>query len=175
MINTFDTDKNFWTTHPDMKVIQPFKELYISDSSKKKEQSSLLMWFVILCYDRESKFYKLSADGLEGKHAIVGEDYCNDINFYSKNKLILDAAIGMYINLQYTPMEKQMSALEEILAKRTRYLREAEYDIDTALELDKIVTGTYKVWQDYRKILEEMGKEDSSGVAKGGAQVSLLD
>jgi len=172
MINTFDTDKNFWQEHPDMKVITPFKQIFEDDRSKKKETSSMLMWFIVLCYDRDSKLFKLP---LKDKYAIAGEDYCGDVEYYSKNNILIDMCIEQYIELQYTPMQRQMMTLERLLAKRAKYLEEAEYDLETGEKLDKIVTGTYKVWQDYKKIVEEMEKEMQGGMAKGGATPSLLD
>ena len=172
MISTFDIDKNFWSEHSDMKVISPFKQLYEDDVSKKKAESSKIMWFIVLCYDRDSKLFKLP---IKDKHMIAGEDYCNDAEFYSKNQAVIDSSINMYTELQYSPMQRQMFTLEKLLAKRGKYLEEVEYDLDNGEKVDKMVTGTYKVWQDYKKIIEEMEKEMQSGMAKGGATPSLLD
>ena len=171
MISTFDSDKNFWAIHPDMKVINPFKQLYDSDSSKKKEQSSLLMWFIVLCYDRDSKLFKQPEDE---KHRIVGEDYCGDSKYYSKNKVILDPSIDMYINLQYTPMQKLMASWDKKLHQRAKWIDGLTYEEDDE-RVDKAMERTKKVYDTYKQIIEDMTKEDSSGMAKGGATPSLLD
>lgn len=171
MINTFDTDKNFWIEHPDFKVISPFKELYTSDFSKKKEQSSMMMWFVILCYDREGGIFKQS---ISEKHRIIGEDYCGDDKFYSKNKLLLDMAIDGYVNLQYTPMEKLMFSWDKKLQQRAKWIDGLEYEEDDE-KVDKAMERTKKVYDAYKQIIEDMNKESNAGMAKGGATPSLLD
>lgn len=175
MINTFDVDKNFWLTHPDMKVINPFKTLYESDKSKKKEESSLMMWFIVLCYDRDSKYYKLMADGDDGKHNIVGEDFCNDIQYYSKWKLILEPVIEEYIKLQYTPMERHLKTWEDLLDKRTRWLKGQEYDFENDEKLDKAAERTLKVHNTIKQIKEDLSKESAEGSIKGKGEKSLND
>lgn len=171
MISTFDSDKNFWLTHPDMKILTPFKELYTTDSSKKKEYSSMMMWFVVLCYDRSSK---ISLQSAIEKHRIIGEDYCNDKLFYSKNKLLLDMAIEGFVNLQYTPMERLMSSWDKKLHQRAKWVDGLEYEDDDE-KVDKALERTDKVYTAYKKIIEDMNKESNAGMAKGGATPSLLD
>lgn len=175
MINTFDTDKNFWIEHPDMKVISPFKQIFEDDKSKKKEDSSKMMWFIVLCYDRDSKFYKLSAEGLDGKHSIVGEDFMGDIKYYSKWKLVLEPVIEEYIRLQYSPMERHLKTWEDLLDKRTSFLKSQEYDFETDEKLDKMAERTLKVHNTIKQIKEDLGKEAQEGTVKGGGQKSLAD
>ena len=171
MISTFDSDKNFWLTHPDMKILTPFKQLYSTDSSKKKEYSSMMMWFVVLCYDRTSK---ISLQSVNEKHRIIGEDFCNDAQFYSKNKLLLDMAIDGFINLQYTPMEKLMTSWDKKLHQRAKWIDGLEYEEDDE-KVDKAMERTKKVYDAYKQIIEDMNKESNAGMAKGGATPSLLD
>lgn len=177
MISTFDTDKNFWTIHPDMRAVNPFKELYNSDKSKKKEESSLMMWFIVLCYDRESKFCKLTPDGIDGKHTIVGEDYCNNVKYYSKWKLVLEPVIEEYIKLQYTPMERHLKTWEDLLNKRTAWLKGQDYDFENGLDekLDKAAERTLKVHNIIKQIKEDLAKEANEGTVKGNKQKSLND
>lgn len=172
MISTFDTDKNFWTVHPDMKVISPFKEMYSLDTSKKKDHSSKMMWFIVLCYDRDSKLFKQSIDD---KHRIAGEDYCDDPKFYSKNKITLDAAIHQYTELQYTPMQKLMASWDKKLHQRAKWIDGLDYENDDDERVDKAMERTKKVYDTYKQIMDDMSKEDASGMAKGGATPSLLD
>jgi hypothetical protein len=171
MINTFDTDKNFWIEHPDMKVISPFKQIFEDDKSKKKEESSKMMWFIVLCYDRDSKLFKQS---ISEKHRIVGEDFIGDTDYYSKWKIVLDAAIQVYIDLQYTPMQKLMASWDKKLHQRAKWIDSLEYDDDDE-KVDKAMERTKKVYDAYKQIIDDMHKEDNSGTAKGGATPSLLD
>lgn len=171
MINTFDTDANFWSLHPDMKVISPFKQIYEDDRSKKKEDSSKMMWFIVLCYDRESKLFKQS---IEERHRIIGEDYCGDSKYYSKWKIVLDAAIAVYTNIQYTPMQKLMASWDKKLVERAKWLDSLSFEEDDE-RVDKAMERTKKVYDGYKQIMDDMHKEDNSGMAKGGATPSLLD
>lgn len=171
MISTFDTDKNFWNEHPDMKVIDPFKTIYEDDKSKKKEDSSRMMWFIILCYDRDSKLFKQS---ISERHRIIGEDYMGDAKFYENNKAILDAGIYMYTELQYTPMQKLMASWDKKLQERAKWLDGLSFEDDDE-RVDKAMERTKKVYDGYKQIMDDMHKEDNSGQAKGGATPSLLD
>lgn len=171
MISTFDTDANFWSLHPDMKVIRPFKDIYDDDKSKKKEDSSKMMWFIVLCYDRDSKLFKQS---ISEKHRIVGEDFIGDAKYYSKWKIVLDAAISAYTDLQYTPMQKVMNSWNQKLQQRAKWIDGMTYEEDFE-RLDKAMVETKKVYDAYKVIMDDMHKEDNSGMAKGGATPSLLD
>ena len=158
-----------------MRAINPFKTLYEDDASKKKADSSLLMWFIVLCYDRDSKFYKLAAEGIEGKHTIVGEDFCDDPKYYSKWKLVLEPLIEQYVRLQYTPMERHLKTWEDLLDKRTAWLKGQEYDFDNDEKLDKAAERTLKVHNTIKQIKEDLAKEASEGTIKGGGTKSLND
>lgn len=171
MISTFDTDRNFWATHPDMKVITPFKQIYEDDKSKKKELSSVMMWFVILCYDRDTKLFK---QPIEDRHKIIGEDFAGDILYYSKNKLLIDTLIIGYVHLQYTPMQILMASWDKKLQQRAKWIDGLAYEEDDE-KLDKAMERTLKVYASYKLITEDMLKEENSGAAKGGAMESLLD
>lgn len=171
MINTFDTDKNFWIEHPDMKVISPFKQIFEDDKSKKKEDSSKMMWFIVLCYDRDSKIFKLPENT---KHSIAGEDYCGDIKYYSKNNVLLDMCVPRYLELQHTPMQRLMASWDKKLIQRAAWIDGMDYDEDFE-RLDKAMVETKKVYDAYKVIIADMEKEEASGQAKGGATPSLLD
>jgi len=171
MINTFDTDKNFWQEHPDMKVISPFKQIFENDVSKKKEDSSKMMWFIVLCYDRDSKLFK---QPIEERHRIIGEDFIGDAKYYEKWKIVLDAAIAVYTDIQYTPMQKLMASWDKKLHQRAKWIDSLEYEDDDE-KVDNAMARTDKVYTAYKKIMDDMHKEDNSGMAKGGATPSLLD
>ena len=39
-------DSNFWDNYPDLLLMDEFSKVYEEDKSKKKEESSLLMWAI---------------------------------------------------------------------------------------------------------------------------------
>lgn len=175
VLETFTPDANFWEENQQFKIAEPFKSLYKSDKSRGKKDSSLKMWFIALCYDRESKYFKLSPDGQDGKHYVIGSDYCDSPNFYEDNKSILDPCIDMFIKMSYTPMQRHLKTWEDLLDKRTKFLQTQEYDLSTFEDLDKMAVGTQKVHATIKQVLDDLSKEEGSGSVKGGAIASLND
>lgn len=174
-IENFDADMNFWDLYPEFKFFQPFKDVYKGDKSKGRKESSIMMWFIAFCYSKSSKFKNLNPDGLDGKHTVVGEDYCGDRNYYSKHQEQLVPLIESFIDMQYTPLEKHLKTWDDLLNKRTAFLKTQDYNLETYDDLDKMAVGTSKVYLTIKNIQDELNKEDGSGVAKGGAVPSLND
>jgi len=156
LIIKHDTGNNFWKMNPDMKVAGHFKKLYDLDKSKDKKESSLICWFIVLCYDRSSKYYRLPP---EEKHNVISIDYCENSKFYDKNKSVIDNLIEEYINLQYTPLERHLKIWEDLLNKRSAFLKDQEYDLETYEALDKMAIGTEKVYATIKKVTDDMNKE----------------
>lgn len=175
MVDNFDTDMNFWDLYPEFKITNPFKELYKKDKSRGRRESSTFMWFIALCYSKTSKYNKLATDGIDGKHYVIGEDYCDNRNYYADHKEELDVCIDAFINLQYTALERHLKTWDDLLDKRTAFLKEQTYDLSTYDDLDKMAVGTKKVYDTIKGIWDELSKEDSSGVGKGGSVASLND
>lgn len=174
-VDNFSTDMNFWDLYPEFKITNPFKEIYKKDKSKGRGNSSTFMWFIALCYSKASKYRNLAKDGIDGKHYVIGEDFCGDKNYYSKYRDELDSAIEAFIKLQYSPLERHLMTWDDLLDKRTAFLKEQSYDFTNFDELDKMAVGTDKVFSTIKKIWEDISKEDTAGVGKGGAVASLND
>lgn len=174
-VDNFNTELNFWDLYPEFKVLNPFKDIYKKDKSKGRRESSTFMWFIALCYSKASKYVKLACDGIDGKHYVIGLDFCGDTSYYSKNKVDLDICIDAFINIQYSALERHLKTWDDLLDKRTAFLKQQDYDFNTAEELDKMAIGTKKVYDTIKQIWDELSKEDSSGVGKGGSVASLND
>lgn len=174
-VENFDADMNFWDLYPEFKFFQPFKDIYKKDKSRSRKDSSTMMWFIAFCYSKASKFKNLAADGIDGKHSVVGEDYCGDRNYYQKHLDILPELIEAFIEIQYTSLEKHLKTWDDLLNKRTAFLKTQDYDLGTYEDLDKMAIGTSKVYATIKGIWDELSKEDGSGVAKGGSVPSLND
>ena len=174
-VDNFNTEESFWDVYPEFKITNPYKDLYKKDKSRNKKDSSTMMWFVALCYSKASKYRKLAKDGIDGKHYVIGEDFCANRSYYSDNKEQLDIIIESFISGQYSALERHLMTWDELLDKRTAFLKEQEYDFSTADDLDKMAVGTKKVYDTIKGIWDELAKEDSSGVGKGGQMASLND
>ncbi len=155
-----------------MKITEPFKGLYNGDKSKGKAKSSTLMWFVALCYDTDSLYYKMAPDE---KHPMIGADYAEDDQYYEKNQEILDVAIEAYQKLFYTAMERHLHEWEELIEKRTQFIKQAVYDLKTFEQLDKMAIGTDKVYATLKKIMQDLSREDAGTTSKGDSELSATD
>lgn len=167
-----DYTQNFWEANPQFKLVAPFKFLYEEDKSKKKSDSSTMMWFTVYCYYPLSIFHKLDEDE---KHSLIGEDYCGSISYYTEHKSTLDMLIQNFSNMCLSPMQRQLLELEMLLNKRAAFIRQQDYTFENAKDLDAMVKATAEIYKNFKTIVDDLAKEDVAGVAKGGSMPSLND
>ena len=170
-------DQNFWDAHPDMRITTPFKQLWETDESKKKIYSSNIMWFIALCYDKESKYRKMPAEGEDGKHLLIGEDYLEEKWFYEERKEVLNRLIDSYITIFYTALERQLLELEETLDIRREVIKELRKSkvAKDWKQVDDMILGTNKLVAEVKSLKQKIAEEDNNGLTKGGASRSLND
>ena len=175
-VNFKKIEKNFWEEHPDLKV-QGFKKLYESDQSKNHKESSDTMWFLALCFDKGSKFVRMAREGEDGKFQLVGEDFMNDVWYYQNNEEVIERLIDLYIDLQYTAIQRQILELYETLDRRREVLKELRKSTNPKdwKEIDNMILGTKKLRDEVDKLKEQDEAEDNQGLTKGGAALSLND
>jgi hypothetical protein len=194
IVDIFDPEVNFWEANPQLKVINPFKDLYKEDKSKNKSKSSLMMYFVAFCYDMSPNNKFRNMPELD-KHEVIGEDYCGDIKYFTKNEEVLTPLIDMYCNLQDTPALKALREWNSKMMERSKFIKDTKYGPDylavvytkggvqqevtvtgTWDFLDKMMKITKSLYDDYQRILKDLSEEqgnDSQG--KGGYTPSLND
>lgn len=174
LLSHFDFNVNFWDLNPQFKITEPFKSLYEKDKNKKKEESSKTMWFVAFCYDLspDNIYRKLSE---EEKQILIGEDFIGNKNFYQENKDLLDPLIITYCNLHDDEFKKHFREWKEILEKRSNFLKDQEYDLDNFEAIDKMAVGTEKIYSIFKKIEQDLERNESTNSGKGGKIPSLSD
>ncbi len=173
IVVTFSPNSNFWKLHSYM-IIGVFKVIHDNDKSKDKKASSDLMWFISYCYERdENPFYGLPT---EDKHKIIGKDFFNDELYYSKNERSLTPLIEFFCECQDSHFGRHIRTWDELLDKRSTFLKTQHYDLENFEALDKMAVGTEKVHNTIKKIKEDILKEDNSGSnSKGGQIPSMSD
>lgn len=186
-VEMFSPDANFWECNQQYKIANPFKQIYNSDKSRNKKESSLLMWFVALCYDMNSQYYKLDVDS---KHSIIGADYCGSESYYEDNKDLLDDVIEFFCAMQDSPAERALRSWHKMILKRDRFLDSTDYTLDwyedlgngklitrkgTAAQLEMMHKATKSIYQDYQRILKDLAAEENDGEGRGGFTPSLSD
>ncbi len=163
VINNFDINNNFWETNTQFKVIEPFKSLYTSDKSKKKEKSSKIMWAIAFLVDNseDNKFRNLLD---EEKRIIIADDYLDDSSF---NWDDYEELIEKYETLNMSKYEKSLRIYESKLEERNKFIKDTAYDMETATQLDKIISSTKSIFDLISKLRDDINKEKSSGETKG--------
>jgi hypothetical protein len=173
----WNTDENFWELHPIMKTIKIFGNLYKSDKSRNKNNSSMLMWAMALLLDpnKENIYRNLN---IEDRKQLIKEDFLKDKDFNWEHKTILEL-VETYENFCLTVAEKELVRFEEKLYQRGRFLEEADYTFDTyseegkllkgtADQLDKMMINTGKLYEHLAKIKDSIAEAEASGNLRGG-------
>lgn len=145
------------------------------------------MWFVALCYDFDSKFFNLDESD---RIAIIGKDFCGSESFYGSNKSIIDPCVEMYVHITDSPAQKALREWNAKMMERARFMKNTPYTADSyetndygkqqlikgnADLLDKMMSNTKKLYDDLKRINEELSKEEMSAIGKGGRVASLSD
>lgn len=169
ILNNFEITANFWSINPQLVIPNDFNKLYESDKSKKKDDSSKLMWAIALIVDTESKFYNLS---LKERKDIVARDYLKNTKFDWKT---LDKQVTTYEKLILTPAQRQLSEWNRLMDEKNEYMKKLKYTGDTADEIEKRLLSNAKLFDELTRLSEMLQKEGEQGLVKGGVSESLSE
>jgi hypothetical protein len=161
-------DYNFWEMYPELKNIEEFKFL----QKEYKSKSSDIMWFIVAVFDTDSIFFQLDIDV---KTELLSKDYLKDKTWYKLNIKKITNSIDKFIEVVDTAGSRHLRQWVETVNKRTKFLKETEYDLDNYDKLDRMAVGTAKIFDTFKTIQEQLSKEKGSGATKGGHELSLLD
>lgn len=164
-------DQNFWEINSDYLLISEFKNLYDSDKSKDKTNSSKILWAIYFAYNPESKFYNIP-----DKLNILAKDFIKDSKFkWTSVKEVVD----LYKSSVLSDAERALVTWGEIITMRDESLKllykqaiEAK-DTDELVKLDKMISNTPKLFEDYKKIKKDY--EEETVTKKGKTIVSLSE
>ena len=167
ILNNFDTNANFWRVNPQLVIA--FKDINELDDSFDKIISSRIMWGIALLVDSESKYKNLDeAD----KKALIERNYIKDDEFKWED---YKEYITLYEDLALSKVKKKLRNWENKLEERDEFIRSIAYNEITFEMLDKMMSNSKKIWDEYIKTLGEIDKEENEGVVKGGALESLAE
>lgn len=176
ILNSFDTDKNFWMLNPQLKVMGAFKNVYETDKSKNKTDSSTLMWAISFLLDssEENKFRNLS---YEDKKYYLAKDFLKNEDFnWETHKEVIE----FYRKTLLTAAQRNLIEWEEIMDMRSKSLKEwykealTYKSIETIAELDKLLSTTNKHYQDFAKIKKEFDAEAEAITRGAGNKIKSL-
>lgn len=185
----FNIEVNFWKNNPQLKHIQPYKELYDSDTSKDKEESSKQMWAVWLFIDvnYENKVGKIK-DVEARKDAI--RSYYPRVDFEDElfNK-ILTAYPQDCLSPAAKAFQKEQETLVKLADEIQEYLNNNELTFDREVDTGKglrVLKGTatqavdmktkvaklYPIFDNIRKQFEE---EQAQIRIYGGGKETIME
>ena len=161
-------NKNFWKLHPELAILFP---IYEKDKSKGKEETSTIMWAIHLCEALDSKFYNLP-----NKYTLISDKFLGDKKFkWIKYKDVIETYKEVVLN----DAERSLTLWNETMRIRSRAIKEMfqaainESDTDELVKLDKMLSTTPKMFDDYKKIRKDY--EESKITKKGKSINSMSD
>ena len=147
--------------------IPEFKELI---DSKTFGNKGLMYVAYIADYDSPYRHFTL-----EERVRVVSKDMFQDYEWKgSKNKKIA-AAILKYNQLQYDPLDAQLSAFNEKINEYTELLDSTKINIDNAADIQKIMIGVEKVLGTRQKLLDAIERRGERSKIAGNRELSYLE
>ena len=191
IVEEFQPSISFWEVCSQLIAAGPTKRLYEEDKSKKKEESSKLMWFIALSTDINSKYYNIPTIGEDNKYELLGSDILGDKKYYTKFKTKCDELIEFYCKLQDTPAQRALREWDDKMVERAKFIKETPFMMDsfefdeatgknikiagTVDTLDKMMTNTKKLYDDYDRIQKTLSISEIDTENLGGGEASLSD
>jgi superfamily I DNA/RNA helicase len=162
-------ENNYWDLNPELLLLEEFDKFRFKDKSKDKQDSSKIMWAIFYAFHPESKFFNYP-----NKLEVLQKDFIKDPKFkWDSVKNIIDA----FKNLVLSDVERALINWNEIMIMRDNSLKELykqaieEGDTDELVKLDKMLSNTPKMFEDYKKIKRDYEEEK---VTKKGKSISSI-
>ena len=91
-----------------------------------------------------------------------------------KNKKIADA-IAKYKELEYDPLDAQLSAFNEKIDEYTTLLDNVKINIDNAADIQKVMIGVEKILATRQKLLDSIERRGERSKIAGNRELSYLE
>jgi hypothetical protein len=171
LLQNFDINRNFWIQYPAYKIPRIYKGIYDKDKSKAKQDTSRIMWSIVLLYDTSSN-NSISKYPESEKKIIIEADYFEGKLNWDKYKYVMK----FFKDSQLSPDERELIELNNKLDERWKFLKDTKYSIDNAKDLDTIMANTEKLYTLRDKLTEAIRKEkEKGGTTKGGLEESISE
>jgi hypothetical protein len=164
----YELGLSFWEANPQLSKMYPFSELYRPDRTKNKERSSNIAWGIVLFCENE-KFSAYRRFDEKEREKRIEHDF--GVDFRGKK---VQECIEFYRENYMSEIEKRMYEYDEILKRRQEFLLQSSYDWDISEKIDKSLSMTKKIYEDYESVRERFEREVSSYI-QGGRQLSALE
>ena len=166
-LDSYDVTSNFWKVNPQLQLI--YSDIYKSDKSKDKSDSSKLMWAIVLYTDNtdENKYVNLNQ---KERLTLIHKDLLKEFNADDNKE-----NIKTYESLFLTKVQKSLRNLELKLEERDEFIASHKYDEMTYEMLDKMLVASDKLYKLLASAMEEFDKEVIAESVKGGVIESATE
>ncbi len=152
----FDTERSYWETYPEIRLHPQFSPTYRKDKTKKKTTSSNMMWaFHLVSHPKSLMYY--DPNKLENVKGLLPKSW--DWEGSSESSML-----ETYRGLMLSEAQRALTDWDEMIKKRSSYLKNQDYNLETGNDLDKLHKNTYSIYKDYQKICEELTNEENSNI-----------
>ncbi len=169
VIESWNTDGNFWDLNSQIKIPKVYNKLYTEDKSKNKSHSSQLMWALAFLCDFDSKYRQLPFDA---RKDLIAKDILKSPKF--KWDTLKDQINGW--DIFKSSAQRQMMEWERLINEKSIFMTTLKYNnIDTGKDIEKLLLSNDALYTSYEKIKAKLAQEGDGGILKGGAMESLLE
>lgn len=168
----FDPSANFWKVNPSFTGVWP--ELYRNDRSRGKQNSSKLIWGVIMLHvpDERNQYYEMPwTDRL---HEVIHHYW--DEDYYKKHEEQVEELGRDLQNLLLTDNRKLYNTIRHKMDELSEFLKEQRFTMDNAESLTKIMKeqhNVFKMLDNIKKIVD--AEEAEKGTVRGDVELSGLE
>ncbi|RTL05499.1 hypothetical protein EKK58_07560 [Candidatus Dependentiae bacterium] len=159
ILDSFDVHRDFFEANPTLKIIFP-------------DIPSTTMWAIALLHHPQSKFRNIN---YQERKKVIEMDYLTPQDAYvdlDSEELI--PVVEKFSKFALTKKQQFLNNWERKLEEREEFIGKIEYNANTYELLDKMMSQTQKLWQQYFQCLKDVNEEASTYIT-GGAMESLLE
>jgi hypothetical protein len=149
---------NFWELNPHIIYVDPFKDLYNSDKSTNKEQSSKDMWCILWLTDPDEEVNKYYRIADKDERMSICKSF--NPNFDPDHPQIIDC-LEKYPYLCMNADELAYKLQKDQLIEISQFLSKQEITMDSIGDIIKHKAAMPKIYQDFEKI-EKMFQKNKS-------------
>lgn len=177
VVNHWESNKNFWKEHPELRFIEAFETLRKLDKTDEHNVSSKEMWAIAMIYEVD-KTNKIRNLPLRDRIDMIEKDFLKKPGHFEKHKERLNPSIIMYKRLNTDAPAYQMARWQddmELIDRHITSILEGSptlTQIETALDL-RIKTA--KMFEQLPKIRKAVEEREAVAENRGGTKSSFLE
>jgi len=164
LIKNFNIQDNFWEYNQQLSIIGSISELYNKDKSPHKQDSSKIMWAIVMLIDINSsnKYRTLSE---EDRKKLIITDYLKNPKFKWEDYKDI---INDYKKLALSPEERRLMEHDIKMEERSTFIKNTKYSLDTANLLDNMEKNRVLLGKIRKELVELATEKDGNSMSVRG-------